>query len=117
MNKSSLRVPGVRESLVFLLCAVLLIGCSGVGSDVGAGQFGPSWQAKEAAYLQEEGEGDDDFGERMEGADRKAKGRKALVWLALVGILAWAHLSSDEEEQETLEHPIEFSPFVAQSGR
>ena len=114
MTKRSLRVPGVRESFAFFLCAVLLIGCSGVRSDVGAGQFGPSWQAREAAYLQEEEE-DDEFGERMESAARKSNTKKVLAYLALGAILAWA-LSQDEDESQTFENPLEFAPQPQRPG-
>ena len=120
MNKSSLRVPGVRESLVPFLCVVLLIGCSGVRSDVGAGQFGPSWQAREAAYLQEEEE-DDDFGERMEAADRKSKRKSA--WLTVfavvigLGAIFADSIFDSGDEDSTFDDPleVELTPHLSAS--
>ena len=94
-----------RALLALLLCVVLFTGCAGVRPDVGAGVFGPSWQARETAY-QQEAEEDDEFGDRMEAADRKSNTKKVLAYLALGAILAWA-LSEDEEE--TFDNPLKFA--------
>ena len=111
MKKSSVPIPGVRELLALFLCVVLFTGCAGVRPDVGSGAFGPSWQAREAAYLQEEEE-DDEFGERMEGAERKSNRKRAwttvvgvLLLLALIGALA-AEEEEDGGEQVTFDEPL-----------
>lgn len=103
-----------RALLALLLCVVLFTGCAGVRPDVGAGVFGPSWQAREAAYLQE-AEEDDEFGERMEAADRKSNTKKVLAYLAVGAILAWA-LTQDEDESQTFENPLEFASQPQRPG-
>ena len=89
--------PEARALLGLFLCIVLVTGCGGVRPDAGAGVFGPSWQAREATYLQE-AEENDDLEERMKAADRKAWGKTVLYLLLLaVGVAALAESSDDEE--------------------
>ena len=99
--------PKARVLLALLLCVVLFTGCAGVRPDAGAGAFGPSWQAREAAYLQEEEEGEDDFGDRMGKADRrstrKSRGRDAAWMIGIVVVLAALYsLGEDEDSEEEL---------------
>ena len=100
----------IRALVALFLCAVLFTGCASVRPGVVAGEFGPSWQAREAAYVQEEEEDDDDFGDRMEGAERKSKAKKVLAWIGLGAILAWALTQDDEDEKKTYEDLLEPAP-------
>ena len=98
----------IKALVAPFLCVVLLSGCAAVRPGAMAGEFGPSWQVREAAYLQEEEE--DDFGERLEGAERKSKAKKVLAWIGLGAILAWALTQDDEDEKKTYEDLLEPAP-------
>ena len=94
----------IRALVALFLCAVLFTGCASVRPGVVAGEFGPLWQAREAAYVQEEEEDDDDFGDRMEGADRKSNRKRGwtMVFLGAFALAALASLIDDVESEEEL---------------
>ena len=128
MRKLDGPILGLRQSLTLALCGSLIVGCSGVRPGMGSGQFGASWQAREAAYLQQEKEEeeDDDFGDRMGSADRRSKAKRraksglgsvGALFLGVLGVGAalWlaSSLGDDDEDAEltyddTLSH--QFSP-------
>lgn len=115
MKKLDELAPGIRQSLTLALCGSLIAGCSGVRPGMGSGQFGASWQAREAAYLQQEKEEeeDDDFGDRMGSADRRSKAKRRaksglgsagsfLLGALGVGAALWlvSSLGDDDEDEE-----------------
>lgn len=117
------RCFGIKALVALFLCVVLFTGCSGVRPGTVAGEFGPSWQAREAAYLQEEEE-DDDFGDRMKTANRKSKAKRGFwnVLGVLIGLggLAWLlSENEDEDEQLTFEDPrrVDATPHLPGSSR
>lgn len=114
----------VRALVTMLLCVALLTGCAGVRPGAVAGEFGPSWEVREAASLQEEEEDDDDFGDRMKTANRKSKAKRGFwnVLGVLIGLggLAWLiSENEDEEEHLTFEAPlgVEVAPQLPGSSR
>lgn len=115
MKKFREAALGIRQSLTLALCGTLIVGCSGVRPSLGSGQFGASWQVREAAYLQQEKEEEeeDDFGDRMGSADRRSKAtRRAksglgsagsfLLGFLGVGAVLWLleSLGEDDEDAE-----------------
>lgn len=125
MREGSPPFVNLRVPLALFLCVVLLTGCTGLRpSAVVTGEFGPSWQSREAGYVQEEEEDDDDFGDRMETANRKSKAKRGFwnVLGVLIGLAGLAWLVSeneDEDEQLTFEEPlgVDIAPQVPGSSR
>ena len=114
----------IRALVALFLCAVLFTGCASVRPGVVAGEFGPSWQAREAAYVQEEEEDDDDFGDRMKTANRKSKAKRGFwnVLGVLIGLggLAWLlSENEDEDAQLTFEDPlrVDVAPQISGSSQ
>ena len=115
----------LRGLLVLLLCGAVLVGCSGIVSRDSSGQFGPSWEAREARETTYFQEGDDlgDRARRAETAGREGRreGRRAvrtLIWM-VVGSIALVLVADEvgKEDDLTFDAPSESGASLAARGR
>lgn len=102
-----------RGLVVLMLCPILLAGCAGAGLQ-SSGLAGPSWQQREALYLQEDEE-EGDLGDRLRKAEEESSGeRKSKKWrsrvlgVLLVGAVMAVLVAVDDEDDG--DYDLAFDP-------